>query len=144
MALHTIEGYIAADAGMTDSEIQDAIDKWVSKRTKWSPENGGWNGSVARTRPAINSGTEHLQFTVAFEWDSADKGNTLQKFADAFKNKVDWFAVLYHECKGHDDPSVDYDCHWEEERRHPDESTTIPQDVRETIPDDGQPITVVT
>lgn len=131
MTVHAIQGYLAPDSGMTDSDIQTAIDDWVSARTKWGQED--WDATVSRSNTAIDgSGTEYVQFRVRFTWDSDTKDNTLQKCADKFKNKLAWFSLIYHTCY-HDETGG---CSWEEEWQW-DDGNGIPQAILDETPDTG-------
>lgn len=126
MTVHAISGYLSADSGMTDSEVQTQIDDWVSKRVKW--DGGDWDGQVSRRNTKLDgSGTDYLAIAVRFTWDSADKDNTLQKFEDKFVNKIDWYRVAYHQCD-HDE-SDRSGCAWDESREWTAKDVTIPPGV---------------
>lgn len=130
MSVHMIRGFIAPDSGMTETQVQDAIDTWVSARTKWQG-NEGDDAVVSRRNTAEDgTGADYLAFTVRFTWDSDTKDNMLQKCGDKFKTKVAWFSLAWHECH-HDGAGQ---CSWDE-RRDWDDGNGIPAAVQDRLPD---------
>jgi len=130
MAVHAIIGYIAYDSGMTVQEIQDAVDDWVSKRAKWESD---WSTDVRVSNTSFDGdGIDFCSFSVRFEW-SEDKDNTLQKCADKFKKKVDWFRLVYHECDH--DASNPTGCSWDERWEWEAKDVIVPPEIDDFIPD---------
>lgn len=131
MTIHAIRGYVAADSGMSEADIQTVVDDWVAARQKWSSD---WDATVQRINTQTDgSGMDYIQFGVRFEW-SVDKDNTLQKLADKFKNVVDWFVGLYHKCTA-DDPGGPGSCEWNEQWRWTAKNVTVPSEIDDEIPD---------
>lgn len=139
MTLHMVQGYIAPDSGMSEVDVQAAIDDWVSKRTKWSESPATEVRRLNAGADPDNPGSEYFGFTARFELSSDGKDNLLQKVSDKFKQKVAWFGLAYHECDHDDDRSG---CVWGERWEWADEDVTLPTDVDAALPDADE-VTVV-
>ena len=130
MTTHAIQLYISPDSGMTEADVQAAIDDWVSARTVWESD---WNATVMRLNTADDgTGVDYLQVPVRFTMEAA-KDNTLQKAADKFKNKVDWFFAVHHACD-HDEDNKS-GCSWGERWEWTGKNETAPAEVEALVPD---------
>lgn len=131
MTTHAVRLFIAPDSGMTDANVQTAIDAWVSTRTKWESD---WDATVRRLNTADDgSGVDYLQTAVRFTFDSATKDNLLQSASDRFANKVAWFYIVYHACD-HDEADR-IGCSWDERREWAATGVTPPPEVEALVPD---------
>lgn len=142
MTLHMVRGFVAPDSGMSEADVQAAIDDWVSKRTKWSEAEPT---DVTRRTVGVDpvdgtGGTDAFVFTARFELSSDGKDNLLQKVSDKFKQKVAWFGLAYHEC---DHDAADRGgCVWGERWEWTDKNVTLPADVDDALPDSNTVTTV--
>jgi len=99
MSVHYIQVLAATTgndtSGMSLSEINTAMDDWVSKNSEWTADPTPYAIGVAESEV---SGEEDY-YSGEYRFELADaKANLLDKCGDKLKKKVDWFRLLYHEC----------------------------------------------
>lgn len=128
MAVHMIRLVAAVDStdtpGMSLTEINTALDDWVSKHSEWVNDSQEHSITIANSD---FDGTEYYVGTYRFELSDA-KSNLLQKCEDKLKKKVDWYRLGYHVCD-HDE-SDNTSCPWDDEREWTSKNTSqIPTDI---------------
>lgn len=112
--------------GLTLSEINTALDDWVSKRSEWTADPASHQISEVSS-DTDGTGTTHYVGSYRFEISDA-KDNLLTKCEDKLKNKVDWYRLGYHECD-HDESNKS-GCSWTDKREWTSTNTSsIPADV---------------
>lgn len=132
MAVHMIRVVAAATSpdtgGMSLSEINTAMDDWVSSNSEWEAD--------PTTHEIVESftdedGTEFYVGNYRFLLDDA-KDNLLQKAGDKLKTKLDWYRLGYHLCEhDSDNPGP---CTWEDSREWTSKNTAeIPADVPDFV-----------
>lgn len=111
--------------GMTLSEINSAMDDWMSKQSRWEADP---TEHVVTLSEPIGDGTSHYTGNYRLTFDSETKDNLLQKLGDKLKKKLDWYRIGYHQCD-HDESSPT-GCSWDDEREWTSKNTdSIPSDV---------------
>lgn len=112
--------------GMTESEINTAMDDWVSKHSEWIFDSVEHH-IVKENSEYDGTGVNYYLGSYRFELSDA-KDNLLQKCSDKLKNKVDWYRLGYHLCE-HDEENP-APCIWDDEIEWMSKNTTsIPQQV---------------
>lgn len=115
--------------GMTEAEINTALDEWVSKQSEWTADP---QAHVINTSPGIDGETVYYGGTYRFTKESDAKDTLLQKCGDKLKNKLDWYRLGYHDCD-HDEQASD-GCSWDGEREWTSTNTaSIPADIPDFV-----------
>lgn len=111
--------------GMTLSEINSAMDDWMSKQSEWVSDPT--EHAVTLVEPESGAAS-YYQGNYRLTFDSDTKDNILQKLGDKLKTKVDWYRVGYHQCDHDQDTGTG--CFWGDEREWTSKNTnSIPSHI---------------
>lgn len=125
MTVHMIRVCAGLGGQMAVSDIEAALDDWVSKHSEWAKDTVPHTVSEANTEPD-GSGTAYALGSYRFKWEDS-KDNLFQKCGDKLKKKLDWYRLGYHECDHDADERAG--CSWDDKREWTDKNVTIPAGV---------------